>query len=236
MSMSMFEQVAEKLAIKPMARSEHPSLVITNKLLPDGQEDRPLPVPPGNKLLWRINDVILLDNFDGLFDRNNEIRLMAITVDSDVAEPIRFLQMAPFPGIRKDGHLPLGDSGVAMYMSTPASFPSYLGLNLLIVEDDSDVREMASIINQAWRSPEYKAIRSAARSLASAANPLYGTLVAIGESLVGLVTKLMEQNKDDLVAYFAATYTLAFDNLGVGKHTFHQDEHARVQHEILATT
>jgi hypothetical protein len=45
---------------------------------------------------------------------------------------------------------------------------------------------------------------------------------------------MMEQNKDDIVAYFAATYTRAFDDLGIGKHTFHQADRARVQYEILA--
>ena len=53
---------------------------------------------------------------------------------------------------------------------------------------------------------------------------------------MGLIAKMLEQNDDDIVAFFAGTYSLAFDNLGVGKHTFHSPERARVQYEILAKT
>ena len=44
----------------------------------------------------------------------------------------------------------------------------------------------------------------------------------------------MEHNKDDLISYFAATYTLAFDNLGIGKHSLYQRGRVRGQYEILA--
>src|SRR5262245_48535778 len=54
-AMSTLEQVAEKLAISPTVRNEHPSLVMTNKLLPDDRDGIALPVPPGKQVFWRVN-------------------------------------------------------------------------------------------------------------------------------------------------------------------------------------
>jgi len=204
---------------------------VSNALAP---EDAVRAKPPAHQLFWRLNRVRILDSMDGVFDKKNEVALVAITIDSNSDDPIQFSRPTPFVGIRKNSLLPIGDSGLGMYFSTPARFPNYLGLNLLIVEDDKAIRDLGASITRVRKSPEYKAIRTASQSLATAANPAYGALITIGDALVGLTAKMMEQNKDDLMAYFAATYTRAFDDLGIGKHTFHQAGRARVQYEILA--
>lgn len=226
-----FEAVAEKLSITPTQRYAHPSVEVSNALAP---EDAVRAKPPSRQLFWRLNRVRILDSMDGVFDKKNEVALVAITIDSNADEPIQFSQPAPFVGIRKGDLLPIGDAGLGMYYSRPERFPKYLGLNLLIVEDDKAVRDIGASITRARNSPEYKAILTASQTLATSANPAYGALITIGDALVGLTAKMMEKNKDDLLAYFAATYTRAFDDLGIGKHTFLQPDRARVQYEILA--
>lgn len=226
-----FETVARKLSITPTRRYAHPTVEVSDVLVP---EEVAKAKPPAHQLFWRLNRVRILDNFDGLLDKQNEVALVAITIDSNADDPIQFNLPTPFVGIRKDDNLPLGDAGLGMYFSKPERFPNYLGLNLLIIEDDKAIRDIGASITRVRNSPEYKAIRTATQSLATAVNPVYGTLVTIGDALVGLTAKMMEQNKDDIVAYFAATYTRAFDDLGIGKHTFHQADRARVQYEILA--
>ncbi len=228
-----FETVADKVAITPLRRYSHPTVEVSNTLVPANVT---LPQPPGHELYWRLNSVTLLDDFDGLFDRQNEVTVIAITVDSNSADPIQFNLPTPFVGIRKNHRLPIGDSGLGMYHSTPASFPKYIGLNLLIIEDDKDIRDVGAAIRHVRETPEYRSILNTAQTLATAANPAYGTFITIGDAVAGLTARILEQNKDDIVAYFAATYTLAFDNLGVGKHTFHQADRALVQYEILAKT
>ena len=226
-----FEAVAQKLSITPTRRYAHPSVEVSGTLVP---EDVARAKPPSHQLFWRLNKVRILDSLDGIFDKKNEVAVVAITVDSNADGPIQFSQPTPFVGIRKGDLLPIGDSGLGMYFSKPERFPNYIGLNLLLVEDDKAIRDIGASITRARNSPEYKAILAASQTLASSANPAYGALITIGDALVGLTAKMMEQNKDDLLAYFAATYTRAFDDLGVGKHTFHQPERARVQYEILA--
>lgn len=226
-----FEAIAETLSLTPTERYVHPAVEESNSLV---QRDAVMAKPPAHQLFWRLNRVRILHNFDGLFDRKNEVALVAITIDSNAADPIQFSPPAPFVGIRKDDLLPIGDAGLGMYFSKPERYPSYLGLNLLIIEDDKAIRDMGASIQRVRNSPEYKAILTTSQTLASSANPAYGALITLSDALVGLTAKMMTRNKDDLLAYFAATYTRAFDDLGIGKHTFHQDERAHVQYEILA--
>lgn len=223
--------VAEALSISPTQRYVHPSVEQSDALALRGVDTFK---PPSHQLFWRINSVKLLHNFDGLFDRKNEVALVAITVDSNVDEPIQFSLPSPFVGVEKDGRLPIGDSGLGMYYSQPRHSPHYLGLSLFLIEDDKAIRELGATVQKVRKSKEYEALLATSQALASAANPAYGALITVTDSLVGLTARMMKKNKDDLVAYFAATYTRDFDGLGLGKHVFHQPERARVRYEILA--
>ena len=224
--MADFDRIVSKLAYTASSEYSHPKVHESERLTPEGAVK--VPVPAGNQLFWRINELTLLDNFEWFLDRKNEIRLVAVTVDSNAAEPIQFSTPSVFPGIMKGNKLPIGDAGLGMYYSAPATMPLYMRLSLLVIEDDTETRDVGKAIREVREMSEFKTILDVAKGLASAANPAYGTLIAIGDAVTGLVGRLLEQNKDDLVAYFAATYTAAFDNLGIGKHTFHQDRHARV--------
>jgi len=231
-----YDSIRKRAAIEANRRNVHPSIEAQDTVLPVLPPAVTLPKPPGNELFWRLNDVILLDNFDGFFDRRNEVQIVAVTIDSNVADPIQFSTPHSFVGIKKNDRLPLGEAGLGMYQSSPTSFPKYLNLNLLIVEDDAGTRNLGKAINHVRETEEYATILDATKSLVGGGNPAYSALIGIGDTVMGLVAKMLEQNQDDIIAFFAGTYSLAFDNLGVGRHTFHQDERARVQYEILART
>jgi hypothetical protein len=228
-----YDSIRKRAAIEASRRNVHPSVEAQDTVLPPTVT---LPQVPGNELFWRLNEVILLDSFDGFFDRRNEVQIVAITIDSNVADPIQFSPPHSFVGIKKNDRLPLGDAGLGMYQSSPASFPKYLSLNLLIVEDDAGTRNLGKAINHVRETDEYGTILDKTKELVGGLNPAYSALVGLGNTVTGLVAKMLEQNQDDIIAFFAGTYTLAFDNLGVGRHTFHQGERARVQYEILAKT
>jgi hypothetical protein len=228
-----YDVIRKRAAIAANRRNVHPSVEAQDTVLPPTVT---LPKPPGNELFWRLNEVILLDNFDGFFDRRNEVQVVAVTIDSNVADPIQFSTPHSFVGIKKNDRLPLGDAGIGMYQSSPASFPKYLHLNLLIVEDDAGTRELGTAINRVRETEEYATILETTKALVAVGNPAYSSLLGLGDTVVGLLAKMLEQNQDDIIAFFAGTYSLAFDNLGVGRHTFHQNERARVQYEILAQT
>lgn len=185
---------------------------------------------PDRAVALRLRELTILDSFDGIFGGSNEIKLVSVVNDGTGAEPFKF-EVGAFPGINPKQPLPLGDKGLLLYYAEPSEYPKYLDWRLLVVEDDSDVRNAGLIIKEMQKSDAFK---GAVASVAKMANPTVGAVIEVTNFVIGLVAGLMEQNQDDVVSLFAATYTRAFDNLGIGTHTFHQEERCRAKYEILA--
>lgn len=175
-----------------------------------------------------LTEVRILDNFEGLFGGTNEIKLVSLVFDGNSAEPFHF-QVSTFTGIKKDQPLPIGDRGIALYFSEPRNLPRFLDWRLLVIEDDSDVRNAGRVIKEIQATNEYKAIVNSVIGLVA---PTWGVITQITSGVISLVARVMEQNKDDVISLFAATYTLAFDELGKGSHTLHQDGRSRIAYEI----
>lgn len=193
-----------------------------------------VPPLPGNALSLRLRELTVLDNFDGIFEGifggSNELKLVSLVNDGTGDDPFKF-EVGTFPGIKPKAPLPLGDKGLVLYYAEPEDFPKYLDWRLLVVEDDSDVRNAGAMIKKVQGSTAYKDILTAAVGLA---NPTIAAVAEISNKVIGLIADLMEQNSDDVITLFAATYTRAFDRLGVGPHTFHHDGRTRGRYEILA--
>jgi hypothetical protein len=184
----------------------------------------------------KLREVTIFDHFDGfLFDGflnpSMEIRLVSVVIDSNQDEPIKFSSPNAYQGIKPLKPLPINSSGLALYFSNPNALPKFLDFRLLVIEDDQDVRNAGEAIAQLRASAEYATILNAAKLAAAATS--YAALLPIGDALLGLLGAYMRQDKDDLISYFHATHTLAFDNLGKGTHVFHQDKRSRVKYEIL---
>lgn len=175
----------------------------------------------------RLLSCQILDNFDGFLQKNNEINLVGVVMDgSATTEPVQF-GVGSFVGIGKNDMLPIGDSGVSLYFGDHT--PRYLDLRLLIVEDDQDIRDVGGAIKHVQSQDAYQKLLDALTGIAS---PPLQLAVRVTSAIISLVGAALEQNKDDKISLFAATYTLAFDRLGVGRHTFHQDGRSRVRYEI----
>lgn len=186
---------------------------------------------PDRAIALRLRELRILDDFDGIFGGSNEIKFVSVVNDGSAADPFKF-EVGSFPGINPKQPLPLGDKGLLLYYAEPTDYPNYLDWRLLVVEDDSDVRNAGLVIKDMQKSEAYKGSLATAAKIA--ASPTVGAVIEVTNLVVGLIAGLMEQNDDDVISLFAATYTRAFDNLGVGSHTFHQDERCRAKYEILA--
>ena len=190
---------------------------------------------PGAAIELVLREVWILDNFDNileqLFGGSNEIKLVSMVFDGASKDPFRF-EVGSFPGIKKEKQLPLGDAGLALYFSESDALPRFLDWRLLIVEDDSDVRNAGKVIQQIQKTEEYKRIVDVALALA---DPTWDVVARIANTVISLVASVMEQNEDDIISLYAATYTLIFDHLGVGAHTFYHEGRTRVKYEIKAT-
>lgn len=170
----------------------------------------------------------ILDNFDGLLQKDNEINLVGVVMDGTATtEPVQF-NIGSFVGIRKNDFLPIGDSGLSLYYGDQT--PKYLDLRLLIVEDDQDIRDVGAAIKHVQSQDVYKTLIDA---LTGVASPPLQLAMRVTSAIISLIGAALEQNKDDRISLFAATYTLAFDRLGVGgKHTFHQEGRSRVRYDV----
>lgn len=190
---------------------------------------------PTKAIELRLRNVTILDLFEGLpgaiFGGSNEIKIISLVFDGNSKDPFKF-EVGSFPGIKENQSLPFGDAGLAVYFSEPEKLPRFLDWRLLIIEDDSDVRNAGKIIQQIQATPEYKAIVDVVLTLV---NPTWGAITQITSGVISLIAKAMEQNQDDVISLFAATYTLPFDRLGVGSHTFFQEKRSRVSYEILVS-
>lgn len=190
---------------------------------------------PTKAIELKLNNVAILDLFDGPFEAvfggSNEVKIVSLVFDGSAKEPFKF-EVGSFPNIKKNQSLPFGDAGLAVYFSEPDKLPRFLDWRLLIIEDDSDVRNAGKVIQQIQGTSEYKAIVDVIPTLV---NPTWGAIIQITSGVISLIAKAMEQNQDDIISLFAATYTLPFDRLGVGKHTFFQEERSRVNYEILVS-
>ena len=85
-------------------------------------------VPPvqGNAIALRLRELIVLDNFDGIFELvfggSNEIKLVSLVNDGTGAEPFKF-EVGAFPGVKPRQPLPLGDKGLLLYYAEPQEHP-----------------------------------------------------------------------------------------------------------------
>lgn len=187
----------------------------------------------GRPLALRLRELIVLDNFDGIFEGifggGNEIRLVSLVNDGTSKEPFKF-EVGTFNGIKPKAPLPLGDKGLLLYYAEPENLPPFIDWRLLIVEDDSDVRDLGLMLKDLQKTQGYQDALGAVLNLV---NPTVAAVVGLTNTVIGLVAHLMEQNRDDIISLFAATYTREFDNMGVGTHTFYHEGHSRATYEIL---
>lgn len=189
----------------------------------------------GNAIDLRIREVVILDNFDGILEQifggSNEIKLVSLVFDGSSKEPLKF-EVGTFPGIDKGKKLPLGNAGLTVYFSEPEQMPRFIDWRLLVIEDDSDVRNAGKIIQQVQKTGEYKEILE---TIVGLVNPTWGVVTKITSSVISLIASAMEQNQDDVISLYAASYNLVFDRLGQGVHTFYHENRSRVTYEIRTT-
>lgn len=189
----------------------------------------------GNAVELLLREVWILDNFDGILEQifggSNEIKLVSLVFDGASKDPFKF-EVGSFPGIDTNKKLPIGDGGLALYFSEPDQLPRFIDWRLLVIEDDSDVRNAAKIIHQVQKTANYNGIVEEAVGLV---NSTWAAVTKITSSVISLIATAMEQNQDDVISLYAATYTLVFDSLGVGVHDIYHEGHSRVKYEIRAT-
>jgi hypothetical protein len=89
---------------------------------------------------------------------------------------------------------------------------------LLVIRSNQGFREIGSAISGAMADDRYKELSGIVTTAVSAAVPVYGTLLQVGQESIGLIASYLKAKPDDQLGYYQVNYTNRFDNLGLGRH------------------
>ena len=147
--------------------------------------------PQNDNIAVVIKEFTLLKKADRL-QRYSEPYIVSMAIDESGANnPAIDFNVLPFPNIRKGDTVVMEGQGHLIYgPSNPGEFLAY---TVLFMESDQDIRTLGKTIGEVVES---EAVKIGAKALLNAV-PTYGTAISILTQLTGLVSKLMQQNKDD---------------------------------------
>ncbi|MGD1097719.1 MAG: hypothetical protein ABSB35_37745 [Bryobacteraceae bacterium] len=186
-------------------------------------------------VLVRVNEIEVLDNHNsGLFGGAAADVYPIVLVASDKGGPPAQLGS---PGIFNDifdgDRLPIAAPGFTVSRSLGA-VPAFLDIHVLVMRSKEHQRDVAKAINDALKSDEGKAATTALTTLVTGANPIAGTALSIGTSILQIVTNVLAQGKDEQIFYGITSLERDPDTLGIGvTHTFTDDRNALVLVQVV---
>ena len=152
---------------------------------------------------------------------SNGVIVVSSVVDGLGTDPITF-QGKPYLGIRDGDMLPLGPandpSAVMTIYYREGQLPRTLAFSLLVIRSNQGFRDIGSAISAAMADDRYKELSGIVTTAVSAAVPVYGTLLQVGQESIGLIATYLKAKPDDQLGYYQANYTNRFYDLGVGRH------------------
>ena len=160
-------------------------------------------------ILFSLNEVKVIKDHDW---GSGEIYLLSYVLDSNGVTEYR----SPlFQGIGDGDYLPLGEGGMlAHYKKNPGLF---IDLHGVVMESDSDIRDLGKRIQEAKESVKFDEITQIASTL-SAVDPTKITTIINGVNLfLDALVMILQKNNDDHVGTFHDFY-LKQQGFGVGRH------------------
>jgi len=186
----------------------------TRAIQRDSGKDGAPPRRLGNygELLFRLQNVEILDAHEGWFSGSSEIYFLS-TVVADVSEAPLTKNSDIWSGV-KDNHLVISEPGVKLYFQE-GRFPRYLDLNLIFMKSNKSVRDFAAMFRSIESNQEYMGI---ANEIAGLINPTYQIIADIAQKLFGIVNTIMACTKDAQLIYVPQTFKL--EEMAVGRWYF----------------
>jgi flagellar protein FlgJ len=161
----------------------------------DDPQVSPVPVHPS-----------LLSDLAALSDEAARRQKLQEAVEAEIN---KFAQSAilEINGVKDNQSLLFGDSGLVIYRSD--AIPSWLDLQLWVIESDEDMRRFALDAGQVIDSDAFKSLFAIVEAALTATNPVLSGAIAIGSVAANLLRQKLLTNKDDLVGYWQATLNRA---------------------------
>lgn len=135
-----------------------------------------------------------------------EVKLFSVVSDG-VPDNTFNLELGVF-SVKDGGVIEFGPHGYALYRNRAGQIPRYLDCHVAIVEDDSDIRSMASLMSEVRKSNEFKSLANAL--LLGRLNPVLNIGLNVAGSLVEIGLNILRNNGDDLWhrEYFTFNYKI----------------------------
>jgi hypothetical protein len=157
--------------------------------------------PSTDKIAITITEFTLKKSADGIFGKYNEPYIVSLAIDEHGANnPKIDFNIMPFPKVAVGGKVKMLGDGHLLY--GPKNPGQFVALSVLIMESDSDMRELGGRIAEIVGS---KAVELGVGAIVSA-NPGSAAILGILKELTQLVAGELTQNKDDELFRIEGTF------------------------------
>ena len=135
-----------------------------------------------------------------------EVKLFSVVSDG-IPDNAFNLDLGIFP-VREGGSIDFGPNGYALYRNRAGQIPRYLDCNVSVIEDDSDIRNMAKLMSEIRKTDDFKSL--VGTLVLTAANPALRIGLDVAGSILGIGLDILKQNSDDLwlQQYFSFNYKI----------------------------
>lgn len=135
-----------------------------------------------------------------------EVKLFSAVSDG-IPDNTFNLELGVFP-VREGCSIDFGPNGYTLYRNRAGQIPRYLDCNISVIEDDSDIRNMAKLMSEVRKTDDFKSL---VETLALAViNPALTISLNVACSILGIGLDVLKQNGDDLwlQQYFTFNYKI----------------------------
>jgi hypothetical protein len=145
-----------------------------------------------DKIAIVVKQFQLLKKADSFLQKYSEPYIVSMAIDQDGANsPAIDFNILPFPNVRKGDIIDFDGQGHLIY--GPANPGEFVAYSILFMESDKDIRQVGETVQKIVKS---SAVNIGAKAILKAV-PTFGTAISLLREITSLVSKLMQENKDD---------------------------------------
>ncbi|WP_282018439.1 hypothetical protein [Salegentibacter mishustinae] len=148
--------------------------------------------PKFDKIAIVVKQFTLRKNADSFFQRYSEPYIVSLAIDESGANnPTIDFNILPFPNVRKGDTIDFDGQGHLIY--GPVNPGEFVVYTILFMESDKDIRELGKSVGKLIKD---EATQLGVKALLKAV-PTYGTAITVLTQLTSLISRKMQENKDD---------------------------------------
>lgn len=150
--------------------------------------------PTSDKIAVVIKEFTLKRKSEIFLDKYSEPYIVSMAIDEAGANnPAIDFNILPFPNVHKGDKVSFDGQGHLIY--GPKNPGAFLAYSILFLESDKEVRAFGELMEEIIKS---EAVNISTKALLLAA-PTYSTAITVLQKVAGLITTLLQKNKDDVL-------------------------------------